>query len=47
MVESKSGYPYVEGEYGIPFKDLPANTKGMVRGGFRKISALRYWEQLY
>ncbi len=33
MVESKSGYPYVEGEYGIPFKDLAPNTRGIVRGG--------------
>ena len=33
MVETKSGYPFVEGKYGIPFKDLQADSSGVVMGG--------------
>ena len=41
MVESKVGYPYIEGEYGIPFKDLPLNTRGVTKGGSGK--SLHYY----
>lgn len=40
MVETRSGYPFFKGKYGIPFKDLLANTRGIVRGGSGRF--LRY-----
>ena len=33
MVETKVSYPFAEGEYGISFKDLPVNTRGVTVGG--------------
>ncbi|MBI2031579.1 MAG: hypothetical protein HYT08_03090 [Candidatus Levybacteria bacterium] len=33
MVETKVGYPYVKGKYGIPFKDLPVNIRSITKGG--------------